>query len=250
MGMKIIEWTGGNTQSSGAGINQAIDTESKNYQNQIASAQSQLQKLSADSEMSPEEKAQKRQEIQKQILELKNELRQHQLELRRKQRENGRGTEVSVEQQQTKSSGAELLKEQTAGVPSKSTKAMISADMALERTQEQEKVFTDLEGRVRVLESEIKLDAGRGGKTEAKKSELASLEDKITKASGAKMSILNNAVQDMKQTVIEEEQTDSQIGSVEKKISKEMAPSSVFAPKNKTDAYTKGKMFSNVDIHI
>ena len=48
----------------------AADPETKNYQNQIASAQSQLQKLSSDNNISQEEKAEKRKEIQKQIMEL------------------------------------------------------------------------------------------------------------------------------------------------------------------------------------
>lgn len=47
--------------------NSYIDTEAKDIQNQITSKQQNLNRLSTDSEMSAEEKAKERQEIQKQI---------------------------------------------------------------------------------------------------------------------------------------------------------------------------------------
>lgn len=251
--MKINEINGVNTQSMKVGMNQVIDSESKSFQNQIASARNQLQKLSADNEMSAEEKEQKRQEIQKQIIELNNELRQHQNELRREQQQakNVSTEELPGEQQQNTLVESN---EQTTDIPSNSVKAIISADAAMEQVKAQENVFLDLESRVRVLEGEIKLDTGRENKAEAKKSELASLENKITKASEAKMNILNSAVQKMKKVLNEENHKDSQSGEVQKKVSNESADTasaaSVFAPKNKTDIYKKGKMFSDVDIHI
>ena len=79
----------------------ATDFETKSFQNKIASAQTQLQKLSANNEMSSEEKAKKRQEIQKQIMELNNMLRERKAELRREKQQkaaeaeegnNGEGT--------------------------------------------------------------------------------------------------------------------------------------------------------------
>lgn len=244
--MKI---NGVSAQSLQVGVNQGIDSESRSFQKQIANAQNQLQELSANNEMSSEEKAQKRQEIQKQITELNNQLRQHQIELRREQQQarSANRKEILGGQQENLVEG----NEQVAGMSSRSMEAIVSADSAREQVKAQENVSAELESRVRVLEGEIKLDAGRGAKVEAKKSELESLEDKITNASGAKMSILNDAVQKMKQVIIEDEQKDSQSGEVKKKESKE--PANVlpaFATKNKTDIYTKGKMFSDVDIHI
>ena len=54
------------------------DPETKSLQKQIAEKQKQLQELSSNQEMSMEEKMKKRQDIQKEITDLKNQLRQHQ----------------------------------------------------------------------------------------------------------------------------------------------------------------------------
>ena len=81
--MKINGLSGTNT--SGGGMNnltQVNDSVSKNIQNQISNAQKQLQELSANKDMSIEEKMKKRQEIQQQIADLNNQLRQHQIEQR------------------------------------------------------------------------------------------------------------------------------------------------------------------------
>ena len=74
-----------NTQAGGMNMMQANDSVSKNIQNQIANAQKQLQELSSNKEMSIEEKMKKRQEIQQQIADLNNQLRQHQIEQRKEQ---------------------------------------------------------------------------------------------------------------------------------------------------------------------
>ncbi len=58
------------------------DQETKSLQKQIAEKQKQLQELSSNEEMSMEEKMKKRQDIQKEITELNNQLRQHQIEQR------------------------------------------------------------------------------------------------------------------------------------------------------------------------
>ena len=57
--MKINGLNGVNSQSSGTGMMQSNDSVSKNLQNQIANAQKQLQELSANKEMSMEEKMKK-----------------------------------------------------------------------------------------------------------------------------------------------------------------------------------------------
>ena len=87
--MKVNGIAGMNTQIGQMGMSKGTDSFSKNIQNKIASAQNQLKELSSDKEMSLEEKMKKRQEIQKQIVDLNNQLRQHQVELRKqKQQEN------------------------------------------------------------------------------------------------------------------------------------------------------------------
>ena len=79
--MRINGLNGANTPAGGMNMTKATDSVSKNIQNQIANAQKQLQELSANKDMSIEEKMKKRQEIQQQITDLNNQLRQHQIEL-------------------------------------------------------------------------------------------------------------------------------------------------------------------------
>lgn len=276
--MKINEINGmNNVQSMQQSRNQETDSESRSFQNQITNAQNQLQQLSANSEMSSDEKAKKRQEIQKQIVELNNQLRQHQIELRREQQEKLADREKMLAEQQSKSNDREqVLAEQqekssgieeipagqqedttvednelTTGLSSKRMEAMVSANSAMEQVRAQENISMELESRVRVLEGQINMDTGRGAKAEAKKSELESLENKVTKVSGVKMNILSEAVQKMKQTISEDEQKDSKSRETNNNESKEPVNNlSVFTTKNKTDIYAKGKMFSEVDIHI
>lgn len=188
--MKINGLNGASTQVGGINLMQSKDSVSKNIQNQIANAQKQLQELSSNKEMSVEEKMKKRQEIQQQITDLNNQLRQHQIEQRK-------------EQQVKKSSMNDMLggSKQTAskvgnqgtGLSQASMKAMISADSAMAQAKKQGSVAGQMEGKAGVLEAEIKLDAARGGNVEKKKEELAEAQQKATQAESAQMNTLSNA---------------------------------------------------------
>ena len=80
-----INGIGGGAQSAPAGTGQAMDARSKNIRKQIEEAQKKLQEISSSGEISPEEKMKKRQEIQKQISDLRMQLQKHQAEVRRQQ---------------------------------------------------------------------------------------------------------------------------------------------------------------------
>ena len=90
--MRINGISGTNTQIGQMGISNASDSYSKNIKNQIAGAQEKLKELSSNNEMSLEEKMKKRQEIQKQITDLNNQLRQHEMEQMRQQRQEKRSS--------------------------------------------------------------------------------------------------------------------------------------------------------------
>ena len=79
--MRINGFSGTNTQTGTMGMTQGNDSVSKNIQNQIANAQQKLQDLSSNEEMSLEDKMKKRQEIQQEINNLNQQLRQHQIEI-------------------------------------------------------------------------------------------------------------------------------------------------------------------------
>ena len=159
--MTINGISGANTQAAQIGMNQAMDSYSKNIQNQIANAQKQLQELSSNEEMTLEEKMKKRQEIQQQISDLNMQLRQHQIEQRNK----------------------------GSGLSQASMQAMISADSSMKQAKVQGSVATQMQGRANVLKAEIK----QSGSTEAKEAELADLEQKAVNATASQMNTLAEA---------------------------------------------------------
>ena len=156
--------------SSAALFSAPSDSVSKNIQNQIANAQKKLQELSSNEELSIEDKMKKRQEIQREINNLNQQLRQHQMEQRK-------------EQQMKKTSMDDMLGgsrktgpksgRQSAGLSQASMQAMISADSSMKQAKVQGSMATQMEGKAGVLESEIKMDKGRGASTEKKEEELA-----------------------------------------------------------------------------
>ena len=208
--MRINGLNGANTPAGGMNMTKATDSVSKNIQNQIANAQKQLQELSANKDMSIEEKMKKRQEIQQQITDLNNQLRQHQIEQRK-------------EQQAKKSSMDDMLggSKKTAPKAGKQStglsqqcmnastmRAMISADSAMAQAQVQGSVATKMEGRAGVLESEIKLDSARGDDVEAKKEELAEVEQKAVQAESAQMNTLATANKELEEAAKADQQTE------------------------------------------
>lgn len=203
--MKINGLNGTNTQVGGMNMMQSNDAVSKNLQSQIANAQKQLQELSANKEMSLEEKMKKRQEIQQQIADLNNQLRQHQIEQRK-------------EQQAKKASMNDMLGgskktapktgKQSAGLSQASMKAIMSADSAMAQAQVQGSVASQMEGKAGVLEAEIKLDSARGGNIEAKKEELAEVQEKATVAQNAQLNTLATANKELEEAAKADQQTE------------------------------------------
>ena len=158
----------------GAGT-QETDAYSRNIQRQIADAQKKLQELSSREDMTPEDKMKKRQEIQKEMNDLKVQLRQHQMELRK-------------EKQQAKESS-------NAGEDADMT-SMLSADTARKQAKVQGSVAAKMRGKANVLKAEIKLDSGE---TAAKKQEqLADVEQKAMDATASQLSALGDASKAMK----------------------------------------------------
>ena len=198
--MKINGFNGTNTQTGVMGMAQANDSVSKNIQNQIANAQQKLQDLSSNEELSLEDKMKKRQEIQQEITNLNQQLRQHQIEQRK-------------EQQSKKSSMDDMV----AGTKNTSAKkgtslsqagmrAMISADSSMKQAKVQGSMATQMEGRAGVLESEIKQDAGKGN-TEKKEEELADLQAKAQSATASQTDNRTDAAETKKDQTQKAENT-------------------------------------------
>lgn len=169
--------------------NQQMDSYSKSLQEQINNANEQLQSLGEDKEMSIDEKMKKRQEIQKQITDLQNQLRQHQIEQKKENRQSkGSSMEDMLGGKQTaKSSKA------AKGISTTSMKALISADSAINQVEAVGAVKANLKGEAGILETEIKLDSARGKDVEKKQEQLAVLESRNRDVESAQLEVLNRA---------------------------------------------------------
>ncbi len=248
--MKINGLNGTNTQFGGMNM-KATDSVGKNIQNRIANAQKQLQELSANTEMGIEEKLKKRQEIQQEITDLNNELRQHQIEERMKK-------------QQTKSSSmndmlggskkvAPKVGKKSVGISQGSMKAIISADSAMAQARIQGSAASQMEGRVGVLETEIKLDAARGGNVEAKKEELAEVKQKVAAAQDAQLNTLSDANKELEAAAKAEQQAEKaedKDKKTDKKTDKKEAVSEKKEDKNVAGIEEKESFNIDVEVEI
>ena len=161
------------TQMGQRGMNQAADSYSRNIQNQIASAQKQLQDISSNEDMTMEEKMKKRQEIQKQISDLNMQLRQHQMEQRKEKQQAKKSSMNDV----SGGTGNKKAGGRSGGFSKAGMTAIISADNSIKQAQIQGSVAVQMEGRAGVLQSEIKLGQATGSDTRKKEEELAETED-------------------------------------------------------------------------
>lgn len=156
------------------------DPVSKSLQNQIEEVERQIQNLSANEDMTIEEKQKKNQELQDKLAELQGQLQQHLLEQRQ-------------EQQEARKQAAEQKPYDKTGMQS-----VLSADTAVRNAQIQEGTAVRLEGRAAVLKSEMELDAGRNVETvKSKESELAKAEQGAENARAAQMQTLGKTNQDL-----------------------------------------------------
>ena len=198
--MRINGINGTNTQTGTIGMAQANDSVSKNIQNQIANAQQKLQDLSANEEMSLEDKMKKRQEIQQEITNLNQQLRQHQIE-QRKELQSKKSSSMDDMVAGTKNTSAK----KGIGLSQASMQAMISADYSMKQAKVQGSMATQMEGKAGVLESEIRMDKGRGASTEKKEEELADLQAKAQAATAAQVSTLADANKKMEEAAKEDQ---------------------------------------------
>ena len=187
--MRINGMDGMNAVSQAVnGIGQTADSYSKNIQRQIAAAQKKLQELSSNEDMTLEEKMEKRQEIQQEIANLNQQLRQHQIAQRKEQQES-----ISMNDMPGGSRKAAKTGDKGSGLSQATMTALISADSSRKQAEVQGSMAAQMEGRAGVLESEIKMDKGRGANTEKKEEELADLQAKAQAATAAQISTLADA---------------------------------------------------------
>lgn len=204
--MTIGSMTGAenNREARRPSMNMQGDSFSKNIQKQIANAQKQMQELSSNEDMSLEEKMKKRQAIQQEIASLNQQLRQHQMEKRKEQQSKSADDVFGGSSRNAKAAKSKGRKGSGSGLSQASMQAMISADSSMKQVQVQGSVATQMEGRARVLEGEIKQDGARGGNVEKKEAELADIQQQAQAATSSQMSALANANQAMEEAAAAE----------------------------------------------
>lgn len=184
----------GSTNLSGrsAGVSAGTDAQTKNIQKQIENAQKQLQELAENEQLSPEDKMKKRQEINQQISDLNKQLRQHQNDLRKEKLQSTGSSTDGIQGGQPKANSTTQNVKGT-GLSQAGMMAVISGDNVLKQAQVQERVVTNMNGRVGVLESEIKLNKLRGASTESQEAELANAQENIKNATSSQIEVLVDA---------------------------------------------------------
>ena len=195
------------------------DPVSKELERQIAEAKQAMQELSTVEGKSPEEKMQERQELQKKITSLEQQLRQHQIEQRKEQQ--------SAKNEVDELTGADRLKNQDgdeAVFSKEGMNALVSADSAMKQAKVQGRVSRQLDAQAKTLRTEIKLDGGRGN-AEAKENALADLEQRAAGAMQAQGKTLAEAAQKLRETSEkenEQEEKELMVTEEEKEQAEEM----------------------------
>jgi len=198
--MKVNGIDGTNLQLGQVGITQTDDAVSKNIKKQISNVQKALQELSSNEEISTEEKMKKRQELQQEITDLNNQLKQHQIELRKeKQQKMNQKTPAENLSNKKPQKNKQDLELSQAGM-----KTIISADSGIKQAQVQGNVAKKMENKADVLKVEIMLDesratGGKTAKTEAKRAELAEMKKISINATSEQMDTLEETNQEIKE---------------------------------------------------
>ncbi len=169
------------------------DAYSKSLQKQIMETQKQLQELSGNEEMTSEMKMKKRQELQKQISDLNMQLRQHQMEERRKAQQEKQEKQAQRKPQKDKD-------DETDGLSKGSMRAMISAEGSLKLAKQQGSRANEMQNGADIKRSEIKLDGGSSTRTAGDSAAISSkwddvedMEQKAKVATASQMSLLAKA---------------------------------------------------------
>lgn len=199
-----------NTQAMGTDPGKQADPVSRDLQKQIEKLKNDLKEISANQDMSTDAKMKKRQEIQKQISELEIQLRQHQIEVKKEERQKKKDTSsfddlIGAKPQEKQDAG------QNTGMSSGSMEAMISADVSMKQAGVNGSTAKKMEGRANVLEVEISLDSSRNGSsnTGLKEAELAKAKETAEKATASQMESLAQAGETL-QEAAKEEKADKQ----------------------------------------
>ena len=210
MNINGIGGAGMQPNNAGMGAVGQMDPVSKDLQKQIEKLKNDLKEISANQEMPTDAKMKKRQEIQKQISELEVQLRQHQIEAKREERQKKKD-ESSFDDLMGTKSQAKQSSGQNVGMSAGSMEAMISAGQSVKQANAGGSIAKKMEGRANVVEIEMQLDGGRGGSSNVnlKEAELSKLREAAEKATSSQMQSLAEA-SDTLQSAAKDEKADGE----------------------------------------
>lgn len=175
--------------------NSQEDAVIKNAQKQIEALRNELQTLSENEDMEPKIKAEKKQELQKQINELNTQIRQREIELRKEKQAANQPSEANKNEE---SSGVGFTKSVTGG--------LISVSNALKGAKDLNGLNKRLTGRAGELNAEIKADLARGADTLAKEKELEKVNKGIKSTALESGKMLNQAKEKLEASEKEDDQ--------------------------------------------
>lgn len=174
--------------TSFSGVSQFNDSKTQKLQIQITSARQDLNHISSESQISAEEKAKKRQEIQREIDELNRKLKLLREQKKAEAKEEAKEQEkkkIITEEMFEKSDSPEKVKEKDSEKPNENLEDIELPAMDMQKlytTQSEiqqstisENVARKKEGKENVLESEIKLDTLHGSNPQSKKEALSEM---------------------------------------------------------------------------
>lgn len=170
--------------------NSQEDAVIKNAQKQIEALRNELQTLSENEDMEPKIKAEKKQELQKQINELNTQIRQRELELRKEKQAANQPSDTNPRQAKNEESGG-------AGFTKSVTGGLISVSNALKGAKDLNCLNKRLTGRAGELNAEIKADLARGADTAAKEKELEKVNKGIKSTADGSVKMLADAKEEL-----------------------------------------------------
>lgn len=208
-----------NAPAMGTDPGKQTDPVSRDLQKQIEKLKNDLKEISANQDMPTDAKMKKRQEIQKQISDLEVQLRQHQIEARKEERQKKKDASSFDDLIGAKPQEKQNAKQNT-GMSAGSMEAMISADVSVKQAGVNGSTAKRMEGKANVLEVEISLDSSRNGSSNIglKEAELAKTKEAAEKATASQMDSLVQAGETL-QEASKEEKTDRQKDDDEMKAS-------------------------------
>ena len=205
-GINSIKMSG--IQSGQLPISSMQDAETKRLQSQIEEVWRQIQNVTADENMTIEQKQKKKQELEEKMADLQDQLQQHLSEQRQ-------------EQQEERIKTAEQKPYDETGMQS-----VISSEATLKYAEIQEAAADRMENRAVVLKSEMELDAGRNrGPIKSKEKELMKAEQGAENARSSQMQILGKTNRNLADAVeAEQDPEEARKEKEEKEAAKKATP--------------------------